>query len=555
MTQKKDIVHIVQGVIRKCWDSPALTNFNGETLHYKDLGRRIAKMHLLFEHSGVRPGDKVALCGKNSAQWSVAFLSVITYGAVVVPLLHEFKPDNIHHLVNHSDAKLFFVDENIYDNLNTDEMPNVEGVFLMKEFTPALCRNAKLEQVRKRLNEYFGQKYPERFTASDVEYYDVTDPDAVAVINYTSGSTGFSKGVMLSHKAVWSNLQYILDDLPYPYAGESMICMLPMAHMYGLITEMLHGICKGCHLYFLTRVPSPKVLLDAFRTARPRLIITVPLIIEKIIKNKVFPQLNKPMTKLLLHTPVVEKKILEKIRTKLLDTFGGNLDMMVVGGAGLNKEVEDFLLRIKFPITVGYGMTECAPLIGYVEWPDFRPGSCGKPVARMQVKVDSDDPENVPGELLAKGDNVMRGYYKNPEATAAAIDNEGWLHTGDMGTVDSSGYIYIRGRSKTMILGPSGQNIYPEEIEQKLNNMPLVAESLVIDSGEGRLCALIVPDKDAAEAEGLSDADIRKQLDADISELNTKLESYSKISSMRVMAEEFEKTPKHSIKRFLYTQQ
>ena len=552
--QKKDIVHIIQGVIRKHWNSPALTNFNGESLQYKDLGRRIAKLHLLFEHSGVRPGDKVALCGKNSAQWAVAFLGTVTYGAVIVPLLHEFKPDNVHHLVNHSDAKLFFVDDSIYENLDPDSMPAVEGVFLLKDFTLALCRNAKLEQVRKRLNEYFGQKYPERFTAADVEYHDVTDPDKLAVINYTSGSTGFSKGVMLSHKAVWSNLQYILDDLPYPYAGDSMICMLPMAHMYGLITEMLHGICKGCHLYFLTRVPSPKVLLDAFRTARPRLIITVPLIIEKIIKNKVFPQLDKPLTKVLLHTPVVEKKILEKVRTKLLETFGGNLEMMVVGGAGLYHEVEQFLMRIKFPITVGYGMTECAPLIGYVEWPDFRSGSCGTPVARMQVKVDSDDPENIPGEILTKGDNVMLGYYKNPEATAAAIDSEGWLHTGDMGTIDTDGYIYIRGRSKTMILGPSGQNIYPEEIEQKLNNMPYVSESLVIDAGEGRLQALIHPDMDEATRDGLTDADVRKQLEDNIVELNTKLESYCKISSMKVMTEEFEKTPKRSIKRFLYTQ-
>jgi long-chain acyl-CoA synthetase len=550
---KQDIVNIIEEVVRKNWERPALTNFNGESLQYKDLARKIEKLHLLFEHTGIRPGDKIALCGRNSSQWAVIFLAIHTFGGVVVPLLHEFKPDNIHHLVNHSDAKLFFVDESIYENLDPDSMPALEGVVKTKDFSLLLCRNGRLMDARQHLNEYFGKKYPERFTPADVHYYVVDDPNSLALINYTSGSTGFSKGVMISHKAIWSNLEYCIECLEYPRAGESMVCMLPMAHMYGLVIEMLHGIVKGAHLHFLTKIPSPKVLVEAFRTARPELIITVPLIIEKIIKTKVFPALDKPLTRLLLHTPYLDQKVFDKVKEQLMATFGGNLKMMVVGGAGLNHEVEEFLMRIGFPITVGYGMTECAPLIAYCEWQRFRSGSCGVKVRRMEVKVESPDPENIPGELLVKGDNVMLGYYKNPEATEAVMRPDGWMNTGDMGTIDADGFIYLRGRSKTMILGPSGQNIYPEEIEQRLNNMPLVSESLVIDSGDGKLTALIYPDYDEATREQLSASDIKAQLDQNIAELNPKLEAYSQISGVRIMTEEFEKTPKRSIKRFLYT--
>lgn len=559
---QKDIIHIAQDVIRKRWDHLALTDFNGQSIQYKDMGRRIAKLHLLFEHTGIKPGDKIVLCGKNSSQWAVSFFGILTYGAVVVPILHEFKPDNLHHLINHSDARLAFMDQSIYENLDPDLMPNVEGVIRVHDFSLFFSRNEKLTHARAHLNEYFGKKYPERFTPDDVKYFEVKDPDSLALINYTSGSTGFSKGVMVSHKNIWSNVEALLTILPdLPRPGDAMVCMLPLAHMYGLTIDMIHGICKGAHLYFLTRQPSPKVLIDAFRTARPRLIITVPLIIEKIIKTKVFPTLERPLNRLLLHTPLIDKKLLEKVRSALMETFGGNMEMMIVGGAGLNREVEEFLHRINFPITVGYGMTECAPLIGYSHAKgylpqadrEFIPTSCGRVVPRTEVKILSPDPENIPGELMVKGDNVMLGYYKNPEATEAVMRPDGWMLTGDVGTLDSRGNIFLRGRNKTMILGPSGQNIYPEEIEQKLNNMPLVAESLVIDAGEGKLMALIYPDLDEAQREGLGREQVRERLNQDIAELNPTLEAYSRISSMKMMDEEFEKTPKRSIKRYLYT--
>ncbi|MDE6166582.1 MAG: AMP-binding protein, partial [Muribaculaceae bacterium] len=510
---KKDIVYIVEDVIRRQWDQLALTNFNGESMQYKGLGRKIVKLHLLFEHTGIKPGDKIALCGKNSAQWAVAFFAIMSYGAVVVPLLHEFKPDNLHHLVNHSDSRILFVDSHMYENLDPELMPKLEGALRIDDFSLFFSRNEQLTDARAHLNEYFGQKFPERFTRNDVKFFEVKDPDSLALINYTSGSTGFSKGVMVPHRAIWSNIEAILRILPnLPKAGDSMVCMLPMAHMYGLVIDMIHGICKGAHLYFLTRQPSPKVLIEAFRTARPRLIITVPLIIEKIIKNKVFPTLERPMNRLLLHTPLIDKKVLEKVRGALMETFGGQLEMMIVGGAGLNRDVEDFLHRINFPITVGYGMTECAPLIGYSHAKGIKPeddreflaGSCGMIVPRMKIQVLSPDPENIPGEIMVKGDNVMLGYYKNDAATEAVMRPDGWMLTGDVGTVDSRGNIYLRGRNKTMILGPNGQNIYPEEIEQKINNIPYVAESLVIDAGEGRLKALIYPDLDEARRDGLS---------------------------------------------------
>lgn len=551
---RQDVVILVEDVIKQQWERLALTDFYGMELSFKDVARKIAKLHLLFENTGIQPGDKIAICGKNSAQWAVAFFAVMSYGTVVVPILHEFKPDNLHHLVSHSDARLFFVDESIYENLDPVHMTALEGVISLKDFSLLLSRSEALTDARKRLNELFGQKYPERFTKEDVIYFEVTDPNSLALINYTSGSTGFSKGVMLSHKAIWSNIYAIQEILPtLPKAGDSMICLLPMAHMYGLVIEMIHGFIKGAHLYFLTRQPSPKILVDAFRKAQPRLIITVPLIIEKIIKTKVFPTLEKPMTKLMLRTPIVDEHILKKVRTALMETFGGNLEMMIVGGAALNKEVEDFLLRIKFPITVGYGMTECAPLIGYTHHSTFRPGCCGQIVPRMDVKIESPDPEHIPGEIMVKGDNVMLGYYKNPDATRAVMRPDGWMLTGDLGTLDKDNYIYIRGRNKTMILGPSGQNIYPEEIEQKLNNMPLVAESLVVDSGEGRLQALIYPDLDEVRKEGLTHEQIREHLQKDIDEFNASLEAYSRISSLKIMSEEFEKTPKRSIKRYLYT--
>lgn len=544
------LIDMVQESIRRNWDELALTDFNGDSFQYRDVARKIAKLHIAFEAAGIKPGNRIALCGRNSAQWAVAFLATLTYGAVAVPILHEFKPDNIHHLVTHSDARLLFVNNGIWENLDPDSMPGLEGAVRINDYSLLLSRNKKFTQAREHLNELFGKRYPERFTREDVVYQS-RPIDDLALINYTSGSTGFSKGVMLSYRALWSNVQFSIDGLSFLKPGDTMVCMLPLAHMYGLAFELMQSVVKGCHVFFLTRVPSPRILIEAFAKAKPKLIITVPLVIEKIIKTKVFPVIDKPLMKFLLHLPVIDDKLLEKVKTKLTDTFGGQLQEMIIGGAALNKDVETFLRRIKFPYTVGYGMTECAPLISYAPWREQRQGSCGRVVDRMTVKVDSSDSEHVPGEIWVKGDNMMQGYYKNPEATAAVM-HDGWMNTGDTGTVDADGYIYLRGRSKNMILGPSGQNIYPEEIEQQLNNMPYVNESLVIDD-HGKLVALVYPDFESATKDGMDAQALEKQMDENISQLNKQLEAYSQIKGLKIFHEEFEKTPKRSIKRFLYT--
>ncbi len=507
---------------------------------------------MLYEHTGVKPGDKIAICGRNSAQWAIAFIANITYGAVAVPILHEFKADNIHHLVNHSEAKLFFVDAAIWENLNPDSISALEGALLINYFSILLSRSETLTTARAHLNEYFGKKYPERFLPEDVAYYK-EDPDELALINYTSGSTGFSKGVMLTYRNLWSNVQYIIDWLTFLNPGDGLVCMLPMAHMYGLCVELLQPIVKGCHVHFLTRIPSPKVIMDAFATVKPKLIVAVPLILEKIIKTKVFPLLEKPVMNILLHIPFVDDRLLAKIKDKLNETFGGNLVEIIIGGAALNGEVEAFLRRIGFPYTVGYGMTECAPLIAYAQWDVARQGSCGKLVDRMEMRIDSPDPENVPGVLFVKGENVMRGYYKNQEATDAVL-RDGWLNTGDICQVDADGYIYIRGRDKNMILGPSGQNIYPEEIEQKLNNMPYVCESIVIDE-DTSLVALVYPDIENATRQGISMKELESMMQDNVNQLNKELPAYSQIKKVKVHHEEFEKTPKRSIKRYLYQHQ
>ena len=469
---------------------------------------------------------------------------------MAVPILHDFKSDNIHHLVTHSDSKLFFVDESIWENLDADSMPNIAGALLIADYSLLFSRNKQLTEARAHLNELFGHRWPDRFTADDV-VYPTFDHDTMALINYTSGSTGFSKGVMLTYGNLWSNIQYSIDGLKFLKPGDGMVCMLPLAHMYGLVFEMIHTFVKGCHIYFLTRTPSPKVIMDAFATVRPKLIITVPLIIEKIIRTRVFPMLDKPLMKLLMHIPLVDEHLLGKIKEKLDETFGGQLKQMIIGGAGVNADVAAFLRRIKFPFTVGYGMTECAPLITYAPWDEQRPGSCGRIVDRMEARIDSPDPANVPGVLYVRGANVMKGYYKNPEATAGALDKDGWLNTGDICSMDADGFLTIRGRDKSMILGPSGQNIYPEEIEQKLNSMLYVDESLVVDD-DNKLVALIYPDFDNAHKANLTDADIEQQMQHNIDQLNTELPAYSRISRMRILHEEFEKTPKRSIKRYLY---
>lgn len=531
-------------------DRLALTDFQGVSFQYGDVARKIAKLHILFEQAGVRRGDRIALCGRNCAQWAVALLASLTYGTVAVPILHDFKPDNIHHLVAHSDARLLFTDEHTWENLDTALMPALEGVVLIKDYSLLFSKSARLTKARENLNRLFGERYPERFSPQALKVF-IPKPDELALINYTSGSTGFSKGVMLTFGNLWSNLQFCIDGLTFLLPGDNMICMLPLAHMYGLMVELLHTFVKGCHIYFLTRTPSPKVIMGAFAEVRPKLIIAVPLILEKIVKTRIFPVLDKPLMKFLLMLPYVDDKVLARVREKMMDVFGGNLQEMIIGGAGLNKDVESFLRRIRFPYTVGYGMTECGPLITYSPWDVQRPGSCGCLAPRMECRIDSPDPLTTPGVLWVRGQNVMKGYYKNPEATADVMDKDGWMNTGDICQTDPDGFLYIRGRDKNMILGPSGQNIYPEEIEQQLNNMPYVAESLVV-SRQGKLVALVYPDMDAVSREAISEERLRAIMDENLGKLNAALPGYNQIAELKIHHEEFEKTPKRSIKRYLY---
>lgn len=546
---KECFLKYVEESIQSNWNRPSLTDFNGPTSSYKDVARKIAKLHILFEETGIKRGDKIALCGRNSSNWGIAFVATLTYGAVVVPILHEFKPDNIHHIVNHSEARLLFVGDYVWENLDASSMTDLDGIVRMEDFSVHFANNQALVDARKHLNELFGKRYPERFTAEDI-HYTLDNLDDLALINYTSGTTSMSKGVMLTYRSIWSNMKFALDHFGHN-PGEQHVSMLPMAHMYGLMFEFIYQFINGTHIHFLSRTPSPKIIADAFSTVRPDLIVAVPLIIEKIIKKKVFPTLEKPHIKLLMSLPVVNTQIKDTIRKKVIDAFGGKFKELIIGGAALNKEVETFLKSIKFPFTVGYGMTECGPLISYSPSEEFVKGSCGKAIPRMEIKIDSEDPQNIVGEILTKGDNMMIGYYKNPEATTATIDTEGWLHTGDLGLLDEEGNLFIKGRSKNMILGPSGQNIYPEEIEDQINNMEFVNESLVIEQ-EGRLVALINPDFDAIKTENFNEEGLSAFYDTQIKELNTHLPNYSQITGIRIFNEEFEKTPKRSIKRFLY---
>lgn len=550
MQQRQKLNLYFEDAIKNNWERLSLTDFNGVSNQYKDVGRRIAKLHILYEHIGIRPGDKIALCGRNSASWAIAFFSALTYGAVIVPILHDFKPDMVHHLVNHSEAKLMFVDEAMWENLDPEVMKNIEGALNIADFSMLFSRSEALDDARARLNELFGHRYPNRFTSADIRYYE-GEKDEVCLINYTSGSTGFSKGVMLTYGNIWSNLQYCLDNLPFIKPGDGIVCMLPMAHMYGLLVEVVYGFVKGAHIQFLTRTPSPRVIMEAFAKVRPKMIVAVPLIIEKIIKTRVFPLLEKPLMKLMLRVPYVDDRLFNRIKQRLNETFGGRLEELILGGAGLNTEVEKFLNKIGFPFTVGYGMTECAPLISYSQWDETRLGSCGRVVGRMELRVDSPDPESIPGVLWVKGANVMKGYYKNPEATASCLTDDGWLNTGDICTVDDDGFIYLRGRDKNMILGASGQNIYPEEIEYRINNLPYVAESLVIDD-DGKLTALVYPDIENSSAQGISERELETLITDNVMGLNKELPAYSQIKRVKLRNEEFEKTPKRSIKRYLY---
>lgn len=547
---EQSFIAFLEDSIKKNWDLDALTDYKGATLQYKDVARKIEKLHIIFELSGIRQGDKIAVCGRNSSHWGVTFLATLTYGAVIVPILHEFKSDNIHNIVNHSEARLLLVGDMVWENLNENAMPLLEGVLLMNDFTLLVSRSSKLDYARDHLNELFGRKFPRNFRREHVNYRRDA-PEELAVINYTSGTTSYSKGVMIPYRALWSNTRFAFDVLKMN-AGDKLVSMLPMAHMYGLAFEFIYEFCTGCHIYFLTRTPSPKIIFQAFSEVRPNLVVAVPLIIEKIIKKNVLPRLETPAMKLLLKLPVINDKIKATVREQMINAFGGNFYEIIVGGAAFNQEIEQFLKSIDFPYTVGYGMTECAPIICYEDWKRFKPGSCGKAAPRMEVRILSPDPENIVGEIVCKGPNMMLGYYKNPEATAEVIDADGWLHTGDLGIMDAQGNVTIKGRSKNMLLGPSGQNIYPEEIEDKLNNLPFVAESIIIQQADSRLAALVYPDFDDAFAHGMDNEAIARMMEENRNALNAELPVYSQIARVKIYPEEFEKTPKKSIKRFLY---
>ena len=543
---------LIERSIIEHWDLDALTDYKGRTLQYHDVARKIEKLHIMFEASGVKQGDKIAICGRNSSMWAATFLAILTYGAIAVPILHEFTAEQIHNIVNHSDAKLLFAGDVVSTQIDAAQMPNIEGIIYLPDLSLILSRTEKLTYTREHLNEMFGQKYPKYFRAEHVHYYREKNPDELALINYTSGTTGHSKGVMIPYRAMWSNADFamnVLGDKLKP--GDNIISILPMAHMYGMAFEFIFEFICGLHIFYLTRIPSPAIIAQALQDVKPAIMIAVPLVIEKIIRKKVFPKIQNNKMKILLNTPVINKKVREKIKEQVYEAFGGNLYEIIIGGAALNGEVEHFLKQIEFPFTVGYGATECAPIICYRDWKTFVPGSCGQAALHQEVRIDSTDPENTPGEIITKGPNVLLGYYKNDEATQAAIDSDGWFHTGDLATMDSEGNVFIKGRSKNMLLGSNGQNIYPEEIEDKLNSLTLVSEGLVIQEGE-KLVALVHPDYDEANILGLNTDDISEIMEHNRQQLNEEMPVYSKISVIRIQEEEFEKTPKKSIKRYLY---
>lgn len=542
-------LYYIEHSIKTHWNHHALSDYKGVTHTYKDVARKIAKLHLLFENGGIQKGDKIALCSRNMSNWGIAFLATLSYGAVAIPILHEFKPDNIHHIVNHSGARLLFIGETVWEDLDPSNMPGLDAILKMEDYTIIHSASDALTNARTSLNELFGKKYPNRFTVDDVHY----EPDRLenlAMINYTSGTTSASKGVMLSYRSMWSNLKYAIDQMGYT-PGERLVSILTMAHMYGLAFELLYPFASGTHVYFISRTPSPKIIGEVFAEVRPNLIVAVPLIIEKIIKHRVLPKLEKLHIKLFLKIPGINNRIRESIKRKIVDAFGGRFKLIAIGGAALNHEVENFLHSVKFPYTVGYGMTECGPAISYDDWHTFRQGSCGKAVDRMEIQINSSDPQNIVGEIMVKGDNMMDGYYQNPQATAAAIDEDGWLHTGDLGIIDRSGYLFIKGRSKNMILGASGQNIYPEEIEDRLNALPYVAESLIIEQ-DGKLNALVFPDYDQVKKDKTTEENLRKIMEENRKQLNHVLPAYSQVARLKIRETEFEKTPKRSIKRYLY---
>lgn len=549
METTNSLIQLIEESIRKNWNLDAMTDYKGATLQYKDVARKIEKMHILLEHAGIKRGDKIALCGRNSANWTATFLGVITYGAVAVPILHEFKADNVHNIVNHSEARMLFVGDQVWENFNEAAMPHLEGIIELKNFDLVVSRSEQLTYAREHLNEEFGKRYPCRFRAENVSYRR-EGAEELAVINYTSGTTGYSKGVMLPYRSIISNIEHIHKKVNL-HPGDNVVSMLPLGHIFGLVFDFLYGVTVGAHLWFLTRMPSPKIIAESFAEIRPRVIACVPFIVEKIFKKNILPKVDNKLGKLLLNLPIISDKIKEQIRIHAMEVFGGNFIEIVIGGAPFNPEVEAFLRKINFPYTIAYGMTEAAPLICHSRWDEILYTSCGKTVSNMETKVLSSDPERIPGELVCRGMNVMLGYYKNEEATAQAIDCDGWQHTGDMAIKDAEGNIFIKGRCKNMLLTASGQNIYPEEIEARLNNMPFVNESLVLLSGD-KLIALVYPDNEEAFAQGMDKKALEAAIEVNRTELNKMLPAYSQITRIKLYPEEFEKTAKKSIKRFLY---
>ena len=546
---EQSFIAYIENSIKENWDLDALTDYKGATLQYKDVARKIEKLHIIFEASGIKKGDKIAVCGRNSSHWGVTFLATLTYGAVIVPILHEFKADNVHNIVNHSEAKLLFVGDQVWENLNESAMPLLEGIFMMTDFTLLVSRNERVTYAREHLNEMFGKKFPKNFRKEHIDYHK-DQPEELAVINYTSGTTGYSKGVMLPYRSLWSNVAYCFEMLPVK-PGDHIVSMLPMGHVFGMVYDFLYGFSAGAHIYFLTRMPSPKIISQSFSEIKPKVISCVPLIVEKIIKKDILPKVDSKIGKLLLKVPIVNDKIKSLARQAAMEIFGGNFDEIIIGGAPFNAEVEAFLKKIGFPYTIAYGMTECGPIICSSRWETLKLASCGKATSRMEVRIDSPDPKTHAGEIVCRGMNMMLGYYKNPEATAQIIDANGWLHTGDLGTLDEEGYVTVRGRSKNLLLTSSGQNIYPEEIEDRLNNMLYVAESLIISQG-GKLVALIYPDWEQVDKAGIQHSEIEELMQQNIDQLNTEMPAYSKVSCFKLYQEEFEKTPKRSIKRYLY---
>ena len=551
MKSIKSFNSYIENSIKDNWDCDALTDYKGITLQYHDVARKIEKLHILFEYSGIQKGDKIAISGRNSAHWAVAFFATLTYGAVAVPILHEFNASQIHNIVNHSESKLLFVGDVVVKTINPQEMPALEGIINLPDYSIFVSRSEKLTYAREHLNELFGRRYPKAFRKEHVKYHP-DSPEELALINYTSGTTGFSKGVMLPYRAIWGNLDFCLDAIGTKIPPRSnMLSILPMAHMYGMAVEFFFAFAHGCHLFFLTRLPSPAIIAQAFSEIKPAIVIAVPLIVEKIIRKHVFPKVQTNGVKLLLGMPVISKKVKQRICEQVRTIFGGNAYEVIVGGAPLNQEVEKFLRNIDFPLTMGYGATECAPLITFSDHTDFVCGSCGTPVSYMDVKILSSDPQHIAGEIVAKGTNVMLGYYKNPEATASALDKDGWYHTGDLATMSADGHVFIRGRIKNMLLGSNGQNVYPEEIEDKLNSMALISESIIIQRDE-KLVALVHPDFDEASQLGFTNEDLAAIMDQTREELNKQLPAYCNIHSFEIHEQEFEKTPKKSIKRYLY---